>query len=89
MCFDSVFERNHSGSPETVPMVKLAVHEEPLHQVDVFVAGSAGAAQSVALDRRSHLLTCLRRLDWTVHADQDVHRTRTGRRHRGREQDEE
>lgn len=62
-------------------MVKLAVHEEPLHQVDVFVAGSAGAAQSVALDRRSRLLTCLRRLGWTAQAHQDVHRTKAGRRH--------
>lgn len=42
--------KKQSCSPETVAMVKLAVHEEPLHQVDVFVAGSAGAAQRAALD---------------------------------------
>lgn len=30
-------------------MVELAIHQEPLHQMDVFLAGGAGAAERVAL----------------------------------------
>lgn len=33
-------------------MVQLAIHQEPLHQVDVFLAGGAGAAERAALDGR-------------------------------------
>lgn len=36
-------------------MVKLAVHQKPLHQVDVFLAGSAGAAEHAALDHCGRL----------------------------------
>lgn len=43
-------------------MVELAVHQKPLHQVDVFLAGSAGAAERAALDCCNHFYTCLRRL---------------------------
>lgn len=34
-------------------MVELALHQEPLHQVDVLLAHAAGAAQRVALGRCS------------------------------------
>lgn len=43
-------------------MVQLAVHEEPLHQVDVFLAGGAGAAEHAALDSPDHVCVSLRRL---------------------------
>lgn len=43
-------------------MVELAVRQKPLHQVDVFLAGSAGAAERAALVSRDRIRTCLRRL---------------------------
>lgn len=49
-------------SPETVAVVELAVHQKPLHQVDMFLAGGAGAAERVALDRCNGFHTCLRGL---------------------------
>lgn len=39
-------------SPEAVAVVQLAVHQEPLHQVDVFLAGGADAADRAALGGR-------------------------------------
>lgn len=74
------------GSPETVAVVEFAVHQKPLHQVDVFLAGGAGAAQSVALDCPHRFSACLHGLVRLVQAaGDDGHRTGgTGRRHRGR-----
>lgn len=43
-------------------MVELAVRQKPLHQVDVFLAGSAGAAERAALVLRDRICTCLCRL---------------------------
>lgn len=43
-------------------MVQLAVHQEPLHQVDVFLAGGAGAAERAALDSPDHVRVSLHRL---------------------------
>lgn len=43
-------------------MEELAVHQKPLHQVDVFLAGSAGAAERAALECCNHFYTCRRRL---------------------------
>lgn len=43
-------------------MVELAVRQKPLHQVDVLLAGSAGAAERAALVLRDRIRTCLRRL---------------------------
>lgn len=40
-------------------MVELAVHQKPLHQVDMFLAGSAGAAERAALDCCKHICTRL------------------------------
>lgn len=51
-------------APETVAMVELAVDQKPLHQVDVLLAGGAGAAEGAAVDgRKRRRTTCLRRLD--------------------------
>lgn len=43
-------------------MVQLAIHQEPLHQVDVFLAGGAGAAECAALDGPDHVRVSLRML---------------------------
>lgn len=43
-------------------MVELAVGQKPLHQVDMLLAGSAGAAERAALVCRHRVCTCLRRL---------------------------
>lgn len=42
-------EPRQRSSPEAVAVVQLAVHQEPLHQVDVLLAGGAGAAERAAL----------------------------------------
>lgn len=43
------------SAPEAVAMEKLAIHEKPLHQMNVFVADGTGAAQGAAF----HLSSCL------------------------------
>lgn len=91
--FDStdVLQPSSQYSPETVPMVELAVDEEPLHQVNVFLASSTSAAQAAALGRCSHLCTGLRRQDPTTPQTQDVvcRMGGTRRRHQGKGQDVE
>ncbi len=49
-------------------MVELAVHQKPLHQVDMFLASGAGAAQRAALGRRDRFDTCLRGMAGLVQA---------------------
>lgn len=39
-------------------MVELAVHQKPLHQVDVFLAGGTGAAERAAPDFCNRFYTC-------------------------------
>lgn len=53
-------------------MVELAVRQKPLHQVDVFLAGSAGAAERAALVSRDRIRTCLRRLARLVRVTQTL-----------------
>lgn len=60
-------------------MVELAVHQKPLHQVDVFLAGGAGAAESAPLDCRNRVGACLHGLDRQVHATGDVVRRKGDR----------
>lgn len=43
-------------------MVELAVHQKPLHQVDMFLTGGAGAAERAALYCWGRFYACLRRL---------------------------
>lgn len=53
-------------------MVELAVHQKPLHQVDVSLAGSAGAAERAAPDLCHRRYSCVRGLAWLVQMTQDV-----------------
>lgn len=43
-------------------MVELAIHQKPLHQVDMFLAGGAGAAERAVLDRSKRRYAGLRGL---------------------------
>lgn len=49
-------------------MVELAVHQEPLHQVDVFLAGGAGTAERAAFHCCNRFYTCLHGLARLVQA---------------------
>lgn len=49
-------------------MVELAVHQKPLHQMDMFLTGCAGAAECGALHCCNRLYTCLGGLAHLVQA---------------------
>lgn len=72
----------HTHTPEAAAMIEFAVHQKPLHQVDVFLAGGAGAAEFAALDRRRirFSVRLRRRLARLVQAAGDVVRGERGRR---------
>lgn len=53
-------------------MVELAIHQKPLHQVDMLLAGGAGAAERAGLDRGTRRHACLRRLPRLVQVTGDV-----------------
>lgn len=65
-------------------MVELAIHQKPLHQVDMFLAGGAGAAERAVLDRSKHCYAGLRGLARLVQATETLFRREgTGGRRQG------